>query len=172
MAQAPKKPNFEDILDAPSSEIQRPKQPPQGTYVAQIKGQYKEDKSAKKGTRYHEHIGQLVKVAVDKDGDPLDVDMEALQESLTKANGDVTALNEKSVRLTYYITPDALFMYKNFLTHLGIPTEDDEGNELSTRERADMATGRFLLIHIKHQPTADGEGVYVQVDKTAPYSEE
>src|SRR5262245_45094025 len=160
-----------DVLDLPSSHIERPKPTPQGTYVSQIVGQFREDKSAKKGTRFHEYTAKLIKPAANGEGEPLDVDMEALEESLTKANGDLGKLSDRTVRIPFYITPDAMYRYKEFLTHLGIPEEED-GDELSTRERAGQAPGKFLLVHIKHVPSPDGQSTYANVDKTAPYEEE
>jgi hypothetical protein len=160
-----------DILDMPSSSIERPKPIPQGTYVAQVIGQFREDKSTKKGTRYHEYTLKLIKPATNGEGEPLDVDMDALEQSLTKASGEVANLSDRTLRHTIYVTSDSLFRYKDFLDHLGIPLEED-GEDLSTMQRAGMAPGRFVLIHIKHTPSQDGESTYANIDKTAPYDEE
>jgi hypothetical protein len=160
-----------DILDMPSSSIERPKPIPQGTYVSQVIGQFREDKSTKKGTRYHEYTLKLVKPATNGEGEPLDVDMDALEQSLTKASGEVQELSDRTLRHTIYITPDAMWRYKDFLDHLGIPQEED-GEELSTLQRAGMAPGRFVLVHIKHTPSQDGMSTFANIDKTAPYDQE
>lgn len=162
--------NITDILDMPSSEIERPKPVPQGTYVSQVVGQFREDKSTKKQTRYHEYTLQLVKPATNGEDEPLDVDMDELERSLTKGSGEVAELSKRTLRHTLYITPDALWRYDLFLDHLGIPKEED-GEELSTRQRAGMAPGRFVLIHIKHTPSQDGQSVFANIDNTAPYEE-
>ena len=168
---AKKRDTITDILDMPSSEIERPKPPPQGTYVSQVIGQFREDKSTKKGTRYHEYTLKLVKPAVNGNDEPLDVDMEELEKCLTKANGEVSELGKRTLRHTLYITPDAMWRYKEFLDHLGIPEEED-GEDLSTLQRAGMAPGRFVLVHIKHVPSQDGLSTFANIDKTAPYSDE
>lgn len=162
--------NITDILDMPSSSIERPKPPPRGTYVSQVVGQFREDKSTKKGTRYHEYTLQLIKPATNGQDEPLDVDMEELEKALTRANGEVTKLSSRTLRHTLYITPDALWRYKEFLDHLGIPQEED-GEELSTLQRAGMAPGRFVLVHIKHTPSDDGTATFANIDKTTPYEE-
>ena len=168
---AKKRDTITDILDMPSSEIERPKPPPQGTYVAQVIGQFREDKSTKKGTRYHEYTVGLVKPAVNGEDEPLDVDMDALEACLTKPSGEVTQLSSKTIRHTIYITPDSLWRYKMFLDHLGIPQEED-GEELTTMQRAGMAPGRFLLVHLKHVSSDDGTSTFANIDKTAPYNDE
>jgi len=163
--------NITDILDMPSSSIERPKPIPQGTYVSQVMGQFREDKSTKKQTRYHEYTLKLVKPATNGQDEPLDVDMEDLARALTKASGEIAELSARTLRHTLYITPDALWRYKEFLDHLGIPQEED-GEELTTLQRAGMAPGRFVLVHIKHAPSQDGLSVFANIDKTAPYEEE
>jgi hypothetical protein len=163
--------NITDILDMPSSSIERPKPIPQGTYVAQVVGQFREDKSTKKGTRYHEYTLQLIKPATNGEDEPLDVDMEALEQSLAKPSGELTELSKRTLRHTIYITPDALWRYKDFLDHLGIPDEEDN-EELSTLQRAGMAPGRFVLVHVKHTSSPDGTSIYANIDKTAPYDDE
>jgi hypothetical protein len=160
-----------DILDMPSSSIERPKPPPQGTYVGQVVGQFREDKSTKKATRYHEYTLKLIKPATNGEDEALDVDMDALEAFLTSASGEVKELSSRTLRHTLYITPDAMWRYKEFLDHLGIPEEED-GEELSTLQRAGMAPGRFVLVHIKHTPSTDGMSTYANIDKTAPYEQD
>ncbi len=115
------KPNFESILDTPASEVSRPKPVPQGTYLSMTKGLPRYDKSSKKGTPFSEYTIQLLEAQSD-------VDEEALNEALTKGNGDVVPLRDRSIRLTFYHTPDSLWRLVKFLKDLGLdPFVHSEG---------------------------------------------
>lgn len=148
-------PNLADILDTPASEIERPKPLPVGSYVAMVKGRHREDVSSKKGTPFVEFTLQLLE-AMD------DVDPDDLQEALTKPSGDVIPLREKTVRATYYVTEDAKWRLKKFLTDLGI---DADG--VSLKQMLDEAPGKHCRIVIKHQTSEDGEATFANVSATA-----
>lgn len=140
-------PNFGSILDRQSSEIERPKPLPVGTYTCVVKGLPKYDKSSKKQTEFVEFTLQPLAAGDDVDAD----DLEAMGGFLNK-----------TIRATYYLTEDALWRLKDFLTHLGI-----EEGDMSLRQRIGEATGRQVLATIKHQASEDGEAVYAQLGKTA-----
>jgi hypothetical protein len=153
------KPTFESILDTPSVDVSRPKPIPHGHYLAMVKGQPNHG-FAKTGTEFIEFTMQPLEA--DEDVDP-----EELQTSLTKGNGDVIALSDRSLRLTFYLTDGALWRLKKFLTDLGI--EEMNGKKsLKLREMVEMAPGRQCLVNVKHVPSPDGEGTFANIDKTAP----
>lgn len=141
-------PNFGALLDKPSTEIERPKPLPQGTYTTVVKGLPKFDKSSKKQTEFVEFTLQPLAVHEDVDPD----DLEAM-------GGFVN----KTIRATYYITEDALWRLKEFLGHLGI----EEGDK-SLRQMIEEAPGRQVLAFLKHEASNDGESIYATVGKTAP----
>jgi hypothetical protein len=155
----PKRETFESILDTPSVDVSRPKPIPHGHYLAMVKGQPNFG-TAKTGTQFVEFSMQPLEA--DEDVDPED-----LQTSLTKGNGDVISLSDRSLRLTFYLTDDAIWRLRKFLTDLGI--EEMEGKKkLTFRERIDMSPGRQCLVNVKHVPSPDGEGTFANIDKTAP----
>lgn len=150
---------FTSILDTPAMEIARPKPAPHGTYAAVVKGLPVYGKSTKKGTPYSEYTLQFLE-AMD------DVDQEALQDWLKKGDGTVVPITTKSIRITFYHTPDALWRLVKFLKDLGLEAEDDT---TSVGDLEQLSPGHQCLIHIKHTPSDDGEAMYANVDKTAPY---
>ena len=70
-----------------------------------------------------------------------------LKEWLTKADGTVVALKDKTMRLTFYHTPDALWRLEKFLKDLGLEAEDDDQ---SIGDVEQMTPGRQVIIHVKH----------------------
>lgn len=156
---------FESILDMPVSELTRPKPLPHGTYKTVVRGLPKIDKSTKKGTEYSEYTLQILE-AYD------DVDADALEECLTKGNGDVQRLQDRSLRLTFYHTPASGYRLGDFLTKdLQIDKVDDDGRERSPRELMQEAPGRQVGVHVKHDPSPDGETMYANIDKTFPITD-
>lgn len=149
---------FSSILDTPMSQVARPKPAPHGSYLAMVRGLPRYDKSTKKGTPFSEYTLQLLE-ALD------DVDEEALNEWLAKADGTVSALRDKTMRVTYYHTPDALWRLEKFLKDCGLEAEDDEESIGDVEQKT---PGRQLVIHVKHTPSDDGETMFANVDKTGP----
>lgn len=140
-------PNFGALLDKPSSEIERPKPLPQGTYICVVKGLPKQDVSSKKKTEYVEFTLQPIQAQDD-------VDAEELQ-----AMG---GLADKTIRDTYYITDNSLWRLKEFLDNCGVP--DDEG--MSLRQRIAETPGKQVGVFIKHTASDDGKAVYANVGST------
>jgi hypothetical protein len=148
--------SFASILDTPMSDISRPKPAPHGSYLAMVKGLPRYDKSTKKGTPFSEYTMQLLE-ALD------DVDADALTEWLTKPDGTVVPLREKSMRLTFYHTADSLWRLGKFLKDLGLG--DEEG---SIGDVEQQTPGRQCIVHVKHSPSDDGETMFANIDKTGP----
>jgi hypothetical protein len=145
MAKAQTTPNFGALLDTPSSEVERPKPLPAGSYTAVVHGLPRYDKSTKKQTEFVEFTLNLLAA-----GD--DVDEGELKE--------MGGFAGKTMRATYYITDTALWRLKDFLDHLGI---EDEG---SLRQRIEEAPGKQVGIFIKHEPSQDGTTFFAQIGKT------
>jgi hypothetical protein len=149
---------FTSLLDTPMSQISRPKPAPHGSYLGMVKGLPRYDKSTKKGTPFSEYTIQLLEAQDD-------VDEDALKEWLTKGDGAVVPLREKSMRLTFYHTPDALWRLEKFLKDLGLEAEDEDQ---SIGDVEQMSPGRQVLVHVKHSPSDDGETMFANIDKTGP----
>ncbi len=149
---------FSSILDTPMSQIARPKPAPHGSYLGMVRGLPRYDKSTKKGTPFSEYTIQLLE-ALD------DVDEESLNVYLTKGDGTVVPLKDKTMRLTFYHTPDALWRLEKFLKDLGLEPEDDDESIGDVEQKT---PGRQLIIHVKHSPSDDGETMFANIDKTGP----
>src|SRR5215467_10478912 len=137
-------PDFSSVLDTPSSEVIRPKPLPTGSYQAMVKGLPRIDKSTRKGTEYSEYTLQMQEPIQNDDGENFDVDPDDLQTSLTKSNGDVVPLRDRTLRHTLYHTEDALWRLKKWLNDLDIPEEDEDGNSRTLRERMQDVPGRIV----------------------------
>lgn len=139
--------SFNDILDKPASEIERPKPLPQGSYLCVVRGLPRHDKSSKKQTPFVEFT-----LAVQAPGE--DVDAEDLQ--------SMGGADNKTIRATYYITDDALWRLKDFLGHCGIAEEG------SLRQMIDDAPNAQVVAFVKHRASEDGQSVFAELAKTAP----
>ncbi len=155
---------FKSILDRPMTAVERPKPLPVGTYLCTVKGEPKFDKSSRKGTDFVEF--QLVpqSPATDESGDNLDVDADDLKEALTKKDGTKVPLNSKAIRATYYLTEEALYRLKDFLTHLGFDP-DDEDADMS--RLCHEAAGCQVLASLKHRTSEDGKSTFAELAGTA-----
>lgn len=163
MAKKPTAPNFESVLDTPSTEVSRPRPLPQGTYLCIVTALPRIDKSTQKGTEFSEYTLKTLEAADDVDEDELKL-------ALTKGNGDVMPLSDRSVRVTFYHTEDSLYRLKKFLNDLQIDGEDDDGNVRTIGQMMQDVPNRQVYAHIKHAPSPDGETIYANVDKTAKVS--
>ena len=145
MAKAAQAPNFGSILDRAPSEIEKPKPLPQGSYITQIVGQPRFDKSSKKQTEYVEFTHKLLSALDDVDEDEL------------KALGGV---KDKVMKNTFYLTESAAWRLKEFLEHCGI----EEGDSL--REMIEETPGKQVGIFVGHEASQDGTSVFARVGKT------
>lgn len=156
--------SFKSILDRPATAVERPKPLPVGTYLCIVKGEPKFDKSSKKGTDYVEFTLIPQSAAVGEDGENLDVDADDLKDALTKKNGEKVALNTKTIRATYYLTEDALYRLKEFLTHLGFDTDDDS---VDMSRMVHEAAGCQVYATLKHRTSEDGKATFAELAGTA-----
>lgn len=148
----------QDVLDLPSDEISRPKPIPAGHYVFQVVGLPREDKSTKKQTPFTEYTCKPIHPWVPEEGEA-DVDTDALAQ--------MGGFGERTLRLTFYNTDDAVYRHKDFLSDLDIPIEDEDGKALTTRQRIPMAPNRRFIGHVKHSSSDDGKAQYANIVSTA-----
>lgn len=151
-------PSFTNILDRAPSTVEKPKPLPPGTYDTILQGMPRRDVSAKKQTPFIEFQHKIVAA-----GD--DVDADALREALTSPDGEVKALNEIVMKNTYYLTENALWRLKQFLSDCGFDTDDD-GSTL--QQMVEETNGVGVKIYVKHVPSQDGQTIFAQIDKTLP----
>ncbi len=147
MAQTQTSPNFGALLDKPASDVERPKPLPQGSYHCIVKGLPRFDKSSKKFTEFVEFTLQPTAAGEDVD-----------EEDLAAMGG----IANKTIRATYYITEDALWRLKDFLSHCGI---EEDG---SLRNMIDQTPNCEVIAFIKHRASEDGQSVFAELAKTAP----
>lgn len=136
--------NFQDVLNTPMSSVEKPKPRPVGTYHGIVVGQPDIKKIGQKET-----LAAIFEVKLLSPGP--DVDAEALAE----AGG----IGERTVRVTQFLTKDALWRLKEFLLALGI----EESNEPIGALLA-QTPNRRALFKIKHRPSQDGSSLYEEVD--------
>lgn len=147
-------PSFSSILDRQSTEIERPKPFPIGTYLWVVKGQPRFDKSSKKQTPFVEFTLAAVQAQDD-------VDQEAMEEYLNRKDGSKKALNEQSTRATFYLTEDAAWRLTEFLDHCGV-AEDQ-----TVAQRINDAINCQVYGEIRHEPNEDGTAMFARLGKTA-----
>lgn len=142
---------FSSILDKAPTEVERPKPLPVGSYTTVLLGQPRFDKSSKKQTEFVEFTHKLIGVGED-------VDEEALKEAL----GD-KALNEVTMKNTFYLTEGSIWRLKDFLGNCGLDVEDDK---TSLREMIEETPGKSVGIFINHEASQDGQAVFARIGKT------
>ena len=153
MAVAKKAPNFASIMDMPMSELKPPKPVPAGDYLAMVVG-HAEPGEASTGTSFVTITFQLLEALES-------VNKEDLQEALTKQDGAVMALREKTVQTRLYLTDKTAYRNSIFLKNLGIDPD------LSINEGIDNVAGCQTIITITHEASRSGEGVFANITGTA-----
>lgn len=140
--------NFGAILDTAAEDIQPPKLLPVGTYLTVVQGLPRLDKSSKKQTEFVEFTHKILEAQDDVDADELK---------------EVGGVLDKTVKTTFYLTPDSTFMLKNFLYNdLKLEQED------TLRPSLEKAMGNQVLVKIRHEPSQDGQRMFARVAATAP----
>ena len=147
MANTSTSPVFASILDESPTEVSRPVPLPEGTYLCVV-GQYEEGKSSQKKTPFWKFPLRPI-AALD------DVDTEALEE--------MGGLEGTSLSVTFYTTPDAIFMFDDFFGHCG--GDFDDG--CSRRVRASELTNTQVLAYVQHRMNQDNTQAFAEVKRTA-----
>ncbi len=144
-------PNFASILDESPTEIIRPEPLPEGTYLAVV-GMPRYDKSSKKKTDFVEFPLRLINAGPDVD-----------DESLAQALGD-GKLNDKEMKITFYLTEDAKYRLDEFHRDCGVDIEVPA----SRRARNEACVNQEVRVHIKHSSSEDGTRIYANASRTLP----
>lgn len=147
--------SFGSILDRAPSEVERPKPLPQGSYVTQVVGQPRFDKSSKKQTEFAEFTHKIISAGEDVDQDDLDA-------YLTTADGKKKKLSDVTLKNTYYLTDGAAWRLKEFLEHCGIDVENLD----SLREGVEETPGKQVGVFVGHEASQDGQSVFARIGKT------
>lgn len=147
-------PKFESILDTPVADVERPKPMPAGTYDCIVRGLYEQGESTKKKTPFVKFT-YAFQAALD------DVDEDELKEMLTDKDGNVTPITERTIRDTYYTTPDALFRLTDALEAMGIEDLDSK----SIRQALSETPNCSIRVVIGHRASEDGENIFAEVKK-------
>jgi hypothetical protein len=144
-------PNFSSILDEAPTEVNRPKPPPEGTYLC-IVGQWEQGKSAKKGTPFVKF--PLRVIAADEDVDP---------DALAEMGG----FEGRVLPITFYTTEDAVYRLDEFHQHCGVDLTDPA----SRRMRNDLIINAQVYAYVKHRqadPNDPNSTIFAEIARTAP----
>lgn len=147
MAKAATQATFESILDTPVADVERPKPLPAGTYDAIVKGLYEEGVSAQKKTPFVRFT-----YAITNAGD--DVDAQELE--------DMGGITDKTIKDTYYTTPDALFRLTDVLTNMGLDGLDTK----TIRQALSETPNCEIRIVVGHRTSEDGTQIFAEVKRT------
>lgn len=140
--------NFGAILDKPVDDVKAPPLLPVGTYLCVVQGLPRQDKSSQKKTEFVEYTLKVLEAKGDVGPDELE---------------QIGGVMDKTIKATYYLTPEAGFMLKNFLYN-DLLLEPSE----TMRPDLERAMGNQVLVKIKHEPSQDGQRMFARVASTAP----
>jgi hypothetical protein len=141
-------PSFQDILSE-TAIAEPPAALPVGEYLAIVDGPAEITEVGK--NNYKAAIFNMKPIQAQST-----VDQSALLEAL---NG--SSLQDKKIRYTMWLTPDARWRLDAFLGHLGVK----EG--ISRGERIAEAMGKQVLITVGHRTGNDGKQVFADIKSTA-----
>ena len=154
MAKAQPAESFESILDTPADAVERPKPLPAGTYEAIVKGMPEHGVSTQKKTPFVRFTYALTAAGED-------VDEDELKTLLTNKDGEVEAINTKSIKDTYYTTPDSLFRLTDALEAMGIDLDDK-----TIRAALDETPNCSIAVVVGHRSNPDNpEQIFAEVKR-------
>lgn len=145
--------SFESILDTPADAVERPKPLPAGTYAAIVKGMPEHGQSAQKRTPFVKFT-YVLQDAFD------DVDQDELTALLTDKDGNVEHIGTKSIKDTYYTTPDSLFRLTDALEAMGI---DLEGK--TVRAALDETPNCSINVVVSHRTPEGSDQIFAEVKR-------
>jgi hypothetical protein len=150
-------PNFTSILDKHADSLEAPKPVPVGTYLALISGP---ETYSKVGANQTDLVSWPVKL-IQPQGD---VDMTALNESLSQKDGTTRALGDAKLKFDQFLTEASAFMVRDFLQN----TLDIDPKGKTLRQMISEALGKQMLVTITHGLTkGDNPRVFAQIKSTA-----
>ena len=138
--------SFESILDTPATEVERPKPLPAGTYDAIVKGLPEFGESSQKKTPFCRFTYVMQSAGEDVDED-----------ELTAIGG----LEGKTIRDTYYTTPDAIFRLTETMERMGVDPTDK-----TVRQMIDETPNASIRVVIGHRASEDGQQIFAEVKRT------
>ena len=138
--------SFESILDTPATEVERPKPMPTGTYDAIVKGLPEFGESSQKKTPFCRFTYVIQSAGEDVDED-----------ELTAIGG----LEGKTIRDTYYTTPDAIFRLTETMERMGVDPTDK-----TVRQMIDETPNASIRVVIGHRASEDGQQIFAEVKRT------
>lgn len=145
--------SFESILDTPADQVERPKPLPAGTYAAIVKGMPEHGVSAQKKTPFVKFTYVLTDAFED-------VDADELAALLTDKDGQVEPIGTKSIKDTYYTTPDSLFRLTDALEAMGI---DLDGK--TVRAALDETPNADINIVVSHRTPEGSDQIFAEVKR-------
>lgn len=152
-----KAPNFSSILDDAPTEIDRPKSLPTGTYEFVV-GRWEEGVSSQKKTPF-------VRFQMRPHATTDDVDEDELAEALTSADGTEVELGSKTMSITFYVTPGAVYRLDEFHQHCGI----DLSTPLSRKARNDEVLNTTVLGYVAPRESNNPDApIFVEIKRTLP----
>lgn len=131
---------FESILSKKSSEVEKPKPLPAGTYLAIVSGPPKKGEIGKDKTDVFDYELKLLQ--------PMD---DVNQEELNAVGG----LADKNIRGRFFLTEKAAYRLKEFCDACGVPED-----EKSLGERAALCQGQQVKVLVKQEPSQDGTQMF------------
>jgi len=146
------------ILDQATTEAERPRPLPVGTYICSVLPDVQKGTSSNKGTEYIQYRFQVLDLFRDKEGNS-DVSEDELEEL-----GGIGSL--RPITVTVYLTENSAWRHRKLLDDLGTPEKEGRKN-LSHWERAQMAPGHQVVANFRHEPNQDGSAVFPRLNYTA-----
>ena len=136
--------SFEDILNVDPNDVERPRPLPQGSYEGVVIS-HRFDRSPKTLTPFIEYTIRPVA--------PMDdINMDELNE--------MGGIGNRTIRLTFWLTPDSKFRLKEFLENCDIKYEK------TLYKMAEQAINCRIGIVVVHNPSKDNTQVYANISKT------
>lgn len=150
-------PNFMDILDKPADSIEAPKPLAVGTYLGIISAPHSEKEVGANKTKFVSWPVKLIQPQSD-------VDVAALNESLTSKDGTVKSLSEVKMNYDMALTDNSAHIVLDWLENtLGI---DKSGKTM--RQMLAETVGKQMLVTVKHGMTkGNNPRVFASIDSTA-----
>jgi hypothetical protein len=144
--------NFQDILNKKSKDVKPPPAYPVGTYHCLVDGPPTQEESSQKKTPCRVYKFKILQPMSDVD-----------QQQATEQQVIGKYITGQGVGAAFYVTEDAVWRYKEFLTeHLGI----EEGDKTILEQEAE-APGKQVLVKLKHEISQDGKRIFHRIDSTA-----
>jgi hypothetical protein len=146
MAKGSERPKtFEEILDTPIEDFEKPKPLPEGQYLCKVVGR-EYSKSSQKGT---DQIDFTLK--------PLDIGDDVDSRELKEQGG----IGDRVLRYRFWPSDKAGYFIKEFFHHCGV-------KKMPLRQAVEEVLGKEVIAIVKHTPSKSGDMLYANVESTLP----